>query len=78
MKYVFVALLELVIMVPLTLMVVGPIGSTISNALAGSIMAVYNHAAILAGLLIGGLWQVIVMFGFHWMILPLIMNRIVM
>ncbi|MCT3295191.1 hypothetical protein EFP45_02620 [Lactiplantibacillus pentosus] len=65
-------------MVPLTLMVVGPIGSTISNALAGSIMAVYNHAAILAGLLIGGLWQVIVMFGFHWMILPLIMNRIVM
>ncbi|HAQ3904932.1 TPA: PTS transporter subunit EIIC [Enterococcus faecium] len=75
-KYVFVALLELVIMVPLTLMVVGPIGSTISHALAESIMAVYNHAAILAGLLIGGLWQVIVMFGFHWMILPLIMSNI--
>lgn len=75
-KYVFVALLELVIMVPLTLMVVGPIGATISNALAGSIMGIYNHAAILAGIIIGGLWQVIVMFGFHWMILPLIMSNI--
>lgn len=75
-KYVFVALLELVIMVPLTLIVVGPIGSTISNALANSIITVYDHAAILAGIIIGGLWQVIVMFGFHWMILPLIMSNI--
>lgn len=75
-KYVFVALLELAIMVPLTLIVVGPIGSTISNALAGSIMTIYNHAAVVAGLVIGGLWQVIVMFGFHWMILPLIMSNI--
>lgn len=63
-------------MVPLTLIVVGPIGSTISNALANSIITVYDHAAILAGIIIGGLWQVIVMFGFHWMILPLIMSNI--
>lgn len=75
-RYVFVALLELVIMIPLTLIVVGPIGSGVSNALAGSIMVVYNHAEILAGIIIGGLWQVIVMFGFHWMILPLIMSNI--
>lgn len=75
-KYVFVALIELVIMVPLTLIVVGPIGSTISSALANSIMTIYNHASLFAGLLIGGLWQVIVMFGFHWMILPLIMSNI--
>lgn len=75
-KYVFVALLELVIMVPLTLIVVGPIGSSVSNFLAGSIMTIYNHAAVVAGVIIGGLWQVIVMFGFHWMILPLIMSNI--
>lgn len=75
-KYVFVALIELVIMVPLTLIVVGPIGSTISSALANSIITIYNHASLFAGLLIGGLWQVIVMFGFHWMILPLIMSNI--
>lgn len=75
-KYVFVALIELVIMVPLTLIVVGPIGSTISSALANSIMTIYNHASLFAGLLIGELWQVIVMFGFHWMILPLIMSNI--
>lgn len=75
-RYVFVALLELVIMIPLTMIVVGPIGSTISNALAGSIMTFYNHAAIIAGLVIGALWQVIVIFGFHWMILPLIMSNI--
>lgn len=75
-KYVFVTLIELVIMVPLTLIVVGPIGSTISSALANSIMTIYNHASLFAGLLIGGLWQVIVMFGFHWMILPLIMSNI--
>lgn len=75
-KYVFVALLELVIMVPATLIIVGPIGSSISNALADSIISVYNIAPAVAGVVIGGLWQVIVMFGFHWMILPLIMSNI--
>lgn len=75
-KYVLISLLELVIIVPLTLIVVGPIGSIISNALANSLMVFYKHAAAITGLVIGGLWQVIVVFGLHWPIMALIMSNI--
>lgn len=75
-KYVLVSLLELVIIVPLTLIVVGPVGSVISNALANSLMVFYQHAAAITGLVIGGLWQVIVVFGLHWPIMALIMSNI--
>ena len=75
-KYVLISLFELVIIVPLTLIVVGPIGSIISNALANSLMVFYKHAAAITGLVIGGLWQVIVVFGLHWPIMALIMSNI--
>lgn len=75
-RNILVPMLELMIIVPLTLAVVGPIGSAIGNALAVGIMAVYNFAPTVAGAIVGGFFQVFVIFGVHWTLLPLTMNNI--
>jgi len=75
-RNIFTPLLSLIVMVPLTMMVVGPIGGAISNALANGMMAVYNFLPVGAGLIMGAFWQVFVIFGVHWTFVPLMMNNI--
>lgn len=58
-------MLVLLISVPLGFMVVGPAANTISGWIAGIITGVYGVSPIIAGLLLGGLWQVFVVFGVH-------------
>ncbi len=64
------------IMVPLTLIVVGPITSMAANAIADGVMAIFNFAPWLAGAVMGGFWQVFVMFGLHWGFVPIIINEL--
>ena len=66
-----VALLTLIIMVPLTFIVIGPLGTVIGVVLGGIFKGIYNFSPLVAGLLLGGLWQVLVMFGMHWGIIPI-------
>ncbi|MDK1717362.1 beta-glucoside-specific PTS transporter subunit IIABC [Dellaglioa algida] len=67
---------SLIIMVPLTLMVVGPIADYASQLIAGGYSAIYNFSPILSGAAIGGLWQVLVIFGLHWGLVPVMTNNI--
>lgn len=66
----------LIIMVPLTLMVVGPIANSASQLIANGYLAVYNFSPILSGAVIGGFWQVLVIFGLHWGMVPVMTNNI--
>lgn len=75
-RTIFTPLFSLIIMAPLTLIVVGPVGSAIGNGLAIGAMAVYNFAPFLAGAVLGAFWQVFVIFGVHWTFTPLIMNNV--
>lgn len=61
------------IMVPLTIIVIGPLTSGVSNIIAAGYNALYAIAPALAGLIVGGLWEVIVVFGVHWGIVPIIL-----
>lgn len=72
-KTFLVPFFTLLIVVPLTLLVVGPITSWISDALAAGASSLYNMSPIITGILIGGLWQVLVIFGLHWGLVPLAM-----
>ncbi len=58
------------VMVPLTIVVIGPLTAGISNAIASGYNALYGFAPALAGLIVGGLWEVIVVFGVHWGMVP--------
>ena len=73
-KLFFVPLLTLGITIPLTYLVIGPVASMITNALLlafNSIRAIPVVGPTVFGTLVGGLWQVLVMFGFHWSLIPL-------
>ncbi len=61
------------VMVPLTLLVIGPVSEFLANAIANGFNALNNTLPVLAGALIGGLWEVIVIFGVHWGATPLIL-----
>lgn len=75
-KLFFVPLLTLFVAVPLTLLLVGPLATWASAIVGATGSAIYNFSPILAGLVIGGFWQVLVIFGLHWGLIPLaILNR---
>jgi PTS system beta-glucosides-specific IIC component len=59
------------ILVPLVFLVIGPISNLISTGLAGGIGWLFDVAPWAGGALMGGLWQVFVIFGLHWGFIPL-------
>ena len=56
----------LLITVPVTFLVIGPLASWIGDLLAAITEGIYNLSPILAGLVMGAFWQVFVIFGVHW------------
>ncbi|MBO4126067.1 beta-glucoside-specific PTS transporter subunit IIABC [Streptococcus suis] len=70
-KVFIVPFATLLITVPLTFLVVGPVANYISDLLSAGFTAVMSFSPIVYGLLLGLLWQVMVMFGLHWALVPL-------
>ena len=69
-------LICLVIMVPLTLVAIGPITAGAAHYIASGYNWIVNLAPSVAGGLIGAVWQVFVIFGVHWGITPVIIENI--
>jgi PTS system beta-glucosides-specific IIC component len=67
-------LLVLLIMVPLTLLTVGPVTSFAASAISNGVAWLFTTAPWLAGALMGGFWQVFVLFGLHWGFVPFMVN----
>ncbi|GMG64354.1 beta-glucoside-specific PTS transporter subunit IIABC [Tetragenococcus halophilus] len=67
----FSPVLTLLIVVPVTLIVLGPIGTYIGTALSGVILWLFENVGILAGAILGGAWPLLVMTGMHWAIMPM-------
>lgn len=70
-KLFVVPFVTLLISVPLTFLVVGPVANLASDGLSSFFQAIMNFSPILYGLVLGAMWQVMVMFGLHWAIVPL-------
>ena len=66
----FTPMFTIAIMVPLTLLAFGPIGNTIGGAIGGIYNTLYNLSPIVAGFVVGGIWEILVIFGVHWGITP--------
>ncbi|AGG67701.1 beta-glucoside-specific PTS transporter subunit IIABC [Corynebacterium callunae] len=69
-------MIVLVIMVPLTLLTLGPAGVWLGNALASVLQSAYDFSPIASGILIAMLWQIMVIFGVHWGIVPVFINNV--
>ena len=67
-------LVTLAVMVPLVLMTVGPLTTYAAQAVSAGVTSVIELAPWAAGALLGGLWQVFVLFGLHWGLVPVMTN----
>ena len=69
-------LLCMLIMVPLILLTIGPATTILANAIADGITWLFHVAPWLGGALMGGLWQVFVIFGLHWGFVPILVQQL--
>lgn len=70
------SMVALLIMVPLTAMVIGPIGVGLGNGLGSMMNLISSKSGLLAGLIIGAGWTFLVMLGIHWGIVPIMINNL--
>ncbi len=66
----------LLVVVPLTFLAIGPLSTWAGKMLGALTSGIYNFSPIAAGLFIGGFWQVFVIFGLHWGLVPLAINNL--
>lgn len=66
----------LLIMVPLAVIVIGPIGVTLGNGMGDLINFLSDKSGLLAGLVVGAGWTFLVMMGIHWGVVPIMINNI--
>lgn len=76
-QMVFVPFCVLIIAVPVVVLAVGPLVTTLSNGLSVALNWINNVSPILTGVIFGGLWQLIVLFGLAWGITPILINYLV-
>ena len=70
-KVFVVPFVTILVTVPLTFLAVGPVANFLSDLLSGAFTAIQSFSPLLYGLILGISWQVLVMFGLHWAIVPL-------
>lgn len=72
----FTPLFSIIIVSSVTLLVFGPMGMIVGDALAKGYGFVYNLSPVGAGMALGGAIQLMVIFGLHWSLVPLAINNI--
>lgn len=75
-KIILVPGLSLLVMLPATFMVFGPIGIYIGNAITFVYAGMMNLSPAICGAFIGGMWCVFVIFGAHRALLPIGINDV--
>lgn len=63
----------LVVMVPLTICAIGPASDVVANGIALGYNWLHQTAPALAAIVIGGFWEIAVIFGVHWGVTPMVM-----
>lgn len=66
----------LLVVVPAALIAIGPVTTWTANIIGAAILSTLKVSPILAGAVLGGVWQVLVIFGLHWGVIPAMINDI--
>lgn len=61
-----VPVVTMIIALPVAFIVIGPVMTWVGDGIGAVMSGIYHFSPIIAGLLMGGLWQVLVIFGVHW------------
>ncbi|RYL95081.1 PTS beta-glucoside transporter subunit EIIBCA [Sporolactobacillus sp. THM7-4] len=70
-QLVFVPFLTLIVAGLLTFFIIGPLGTALGTGLAFGYKFLYGLSPLIAGAILGGTFQIFVIFGLHWGILPI-------
>lgn len=76
-KFFVVPLLTVVIIIPVTFWIIGPAITVAGNFVASVLSSIYNFSPLIAGILIGGPWMILVMLGLHNAFVPLFINSVI-
>lgn len=71
-----IPMVSLLVMVPLTVLIFGPFGVYVGDAILQGTVFILDKSAILTGLVLGAGWVFIVILGLHWAIIPLMLSNI--
>ena len=75
-KFFFVPMLTLLVAIPVGFLAIGPVAVFGSTMIAEAVISVRNFSPLLAGAIVGGTWQILVIFGLHWGFIPVYINNI--
>ena len=75
-QLIFVPGICLIVMLPVMLTVVGPVGIYVGYVIQFLYNALYGFSPVLGGIVVGGLWGVCVIFGAHRALLPIGLNDV--
>lgn len=64
-------LITLAVTVPLMFLIIGPVANYLQSLIGDAYTWIYNLNPTICGIVLGGLWQVLIVFGLHWGIVPL-------
>ncbi|MCR5527104.1 MAG: beta-glucoside-specific PTS transporter subunit IIABC [Lachnospiraceae bacterium] len=71
-----VPLITMLVTFCLTLWIIGPVASLISTGLATLFTTINTISPVLMGAVVGFFWQILVMFGLHWSLVPIAMSNL--
>ena len=69
-KNIFTPMFVLLIAGIVMFLVIGPIMALLQDAVTNGYAALHAFSPLLTGFIVGGLWQVLVVFGLHWSLVP--------
>lgn len=75
-KTFLVPMFTLAICTPLTFIVVGPVASLLTSFIGVATKGLFAFSPLIAGLLVGATWQILVIFGLHWGLVPIMMANL--
>ena len=75
-SFFIVPMLTLLVSLTAGFLIIGPAATFLSSAIIQGIMKIRTVSPLIAGGLIGGAWQILVIFGLHWGFIPLWINNI--
>ena len=71
-----VPMLAVALVVPVTFLAIGPASYYLGEALSGGVNWLWELSPALGGLILGGTWQLLVIFGLHWGFVPVMIQDI--
>lgn len=70
-------LITIAVIVPVTFLAIGPVSDIVGRGLSSGVNWAWDLSPAVGGLIVGAAWQVFVIFGVHWGLVPVMLQDVV-